>query len=74
MIDFISKLLEDNGHTMVMIFIGYFGKIVQLVPLQESNTQLWLINFQVEWSISTGYPSELQVTMTPNFVVTSGMS
>ena len=34
---FISQLPEDEGHTMVMICIDCFSKILQLVPLQESD-------------------------------------
>ena len=35
--DFVSELLEDEGHMMVMICINRLIKMVQLVPLQESD-------------------------------------
>ena len=33
----VLELVEDNGHMIVMIRIDHFNKVVQLVPLQESN-------------------------------------
>ena len=36
-INFVSKLLEDERHMMVMIYVDYFKKMVQLVRLQESD-------------------------------------
>ena len=36
-IKFISESLEDYKHTMVMISIECFGKMVWMVPLRESD-------------------------------------
>ena len=55
---------------MVMIYIDHFSKIVQMVPLQESDARSMAGMF-LSMVVSIDFQSVLQVTIILTFVVAS---